>query len=208
MAERQVPGLQRVLGVNALFATAYGNVGSSIYYALGLVASFALGLTPIVFITTGVIFYLTAADLRRGDRDVSRGWRLLELRAPRIQRVLVVLRGLGPDAQLHASRSPSRRSSSLTTSAACSGRSLKTSPGDIFVGIGVVVLLCAINIVGVKEAARAEHRAGRRRLLHPGAAGGRRSACWCSRRTSSSHNVHLGSRADLEELRRLRSRWG
>ena len=34
-------------------ATAYGNVGSSIYYALGLVASFALGLTPIVFIISG-----------------------------------------------------------------------------------------------------------------------------------------------------------
>src|ERR1700749_3803509 len=61
MARRQVPGLQRVLGVNALFSTAYGNVGSSIYYALGLVASYALGLTPIVFILTGGIFYLTAA---------------------------------------------------------------------------------------------------------------------------------------------------
>src|SRR6476661_8413711 len=61
MAERHTPGLQRVLGVNALFATAYGNVGSSIYYALGLVASFALGLTPIVFIIAGGIFYLTAA---------------------------------------------------------------------------------------------------------------------------------------------------
>src|SRR3981081_3267831 len=61
MAERRLEGLQRVLGVNALFSTAYGNVGSSIYYALGLVASFALGLTPVVFVITGVIFYLTAA---------------------------------------------------------------------------------------------------------------------------------------------------
>ena len=61
MAERRIPGLQRVLGVNALFSTAYGNVGSSIYYALGLVASYALGLTPVVFVLTGVIFYLTAA---------------------------------------------------------------------------------------------------------------------------------------------------
>src|SRR5215471_11472709 len=61
MAERKLPGLQRVLGVNALFATAYGNVGSSIYYALGLVASYALGLTPIVFVIAGLIFYLTAA---------------------------------------------------------------------------------------------------------------------------------------------------
>src|SRR2546427_8676016 len=61
MADRRLQGLQRVLGVNALFSTAYGNVGSSIYYALGLVASFALGLTPVVFVVTGVIFYLTAA---------------------------------------------------------------------------------------------------------------------------------------------------
>src|ERR1700728_5293228 len=61
MAERRIPGLQRVLGVNALFSTAYGNVGSSIYYALGLVASYALGLTPIVFFISGFIFYLTAA---------------------------------------------------------------------------------------------------------------------------------------------------
>src|ERR687890_624848 len=61
MAERRLHGLQRVLGVNALFATAYGNVGSSIYYALGLVESFALGLTPLVFVITGVFFYMTAA---------------------------------------------------------------------------------------------------------------------------------------------------
>src|ERR1700737_5280112 len=61
MARLTEHGLRRSVGVSGLFATAYGNVGSSIYYALGLVASFALGLTPIVFIVTGVIFYLTAA---------------------------------------------------------------------------------------------------------------------------------------------------
>jgi APA family basic amino acid/polyamine antiporter len=60
MARRRLHGLQRVLGVNALFATAYGNVGSSIYYALGLVAALALGLTPIVFILAGALFYCTA----------------------------------------------------------------------------------------------------------------------------------------------------
>src|SRR4051812_20753136 len=54
-------GLRRVLGTSALFSTAYGNVGSSIYYALGLVASYALGLTPVVFVIAGGIFYLTAA---------------------------------------------------------------------------------------------------------------------------------------------------
>ena len=77
MAERRLEGLQRVLGVYPLASSAYGNVGSSIYYALGLVASLALGLTPIVFIISGFIFFLTAVDLRRSDRDVSRGRRLL-----------------------------------------------------------------------------------------------------------------------------------
>ena len=46
--------LERVLGTPGLFATAYGNVGSSIYYALGLTAAYALGLTPLVFVIAGV----------------------------------------------------------------------------------------------------------------------------------------------------------
>ena len=61
MARLTQHGLRRALGTSALSSTAYGTVVSSIYYALGLVASFALGLTPIVFIVTGGIFYLTAA---------------------------------------------------------------------------------------------------------------------------------------------------
>ena len=63
MAERRPKnqGLERVLGTGALFSTAYGNVGSSIYYALGLVAIYALGMTPIVFLISGLIFAATAA---------------------------------------------------------------------------------------------------------------------------------------------------
>ena len=53
-------GLERVLGVGALFSTAYGNVGSSIYYALGLVAAFALGMTPVVYLIAGGLFVMTA----------------------------------------------------------------------------------------------------------------------------------------------------
>ena len=48
--------LERVLGTPALFSTAYGNVGSSIYYALGVTAAFALGLTPLVFVVAGLFF--------------------------------------------------------------------------------------------------------------------------------------------------------
>ncbi|MEK6278070.1 MAG: amino acid permease [Actinomycetota bacterium] len=53
--------LSRVHGAGALFAAAYGNVGSSIYYALGVVALYALGLTPVTFMIAGLIFVFTAA---------------------------------------------------------------------------------------------------------------------------------------------------
>src|SRR6476619_2972544 len=58
--------MERVLGTPALFATAYGNVGSSIYYALGLTAVYALGLTPLVFVVAGVVFAATAATYAEG----------------------------------------------------------------------------------------------------------------------------------------------
>jgi basic amino acid/polyamine antiporter, APA family len=63
---RRQQGLERVLGTPALFATAYGNVGSSIYYALGVTAAFALGLTPLVFIVAGVIFVATSLTYTEG----------------------------------------------------------------------------------------------------------------------------------------------
>ena len=53
--------LSRVHGVGALFSAAYGNVGSSIYYALGVTAAFAVGLTPVAFVISGLIFAATAA---------------------------------------------------------------------------------------------------------------------------------------------------
>src|SRR5918996_4781061 len=63
MAERhpREAALRRVHGTGALFSAAYGNVGSSIYYALGVVAAFALGLTPVAFAIAGFIFVCTAA---------------------------------------------------------------------------------------------------------------------------------------------------
>jgi basic amino acid/polyamine antiporter, APA family len=63
---RRQQRLERVLGTPALFSTAYGNVGSSIYYALGVTAVFALGLTPVVFLIAGIIFAATAATYAEG----------------------------------------------------------------------------------------------------------------------------------------------
>ena len=53
-------------GTGALFSAAYGNVGSTPYYALGVTAAFALGLTPLAFLIAGVIFVCTAATYVEG----------------------------------------------------------------------------------------------------------------------------------------------
>jgi basic amino acid/polyamine antiporter, APA family len=152
MAQRRLHGLQRVLGVNALFSTAYGNVGSSIYYALGLVASFALGLTPIVFLITGVIFYWTAATYAEATamypeaggsssfarRAFNEFWSFFAAWGQMLNYVITVaisaffvphyLGGLFWDPLRHA-------------------------PGDILFGMGVIVVLAIINVVGAKESA-------------------------------------------------------
>src|ERR1700750_1525168 len=66
MARIETHGLRRSVGVGGLFATAYGTVGSSLYYALGLVAAYALGLTPVVFMLAGGLFALTAKTYAEG----------------------------------------------------------------------------------------------------------------------------------------------
>ncbi len=58
--------LYRRLGVTGLFSTAYGDVGSSIYYALGVVAMSALGLTPPVLMVSGILFLFTALTYAEG----------------------------------------------------------------------------------------------------------------------------------------------
>ena len=62
--------LPRMLGPSALFAACYGNVGSSIYYALGVTAAFALGLTPLAMILAGGIFVTTALNYAEGTAAI------------------------------------------------------------------------------------------------------------------------------------------
>lgn len=57
---RKLPKLQRALGAPALFSVAYGEVASSIYYALGVVALHALGLTPWVLLGVGALLVIVS----------------------------------------------------------------------------------------------------------------------------------------------------
>ena len=67
---RKVRGFERVLDAPSLFAVAYGEIGSSIYVALGIVAASALGLTPVVFAVTGVVFALVALSYAEGTAAI------------------------------------------------------------------------------------------------------------------------------------------
>jgi len=59
--------LRRVLSIPALFSAGYGNVGGSIYYALGVVALIALGATPIALAVAGIIFIFNSLTYAEGS---------------------------------------------------------------------------------------------------------------------------------------------
>ena len=63
---RRLPGLVRGLTSESLASVAYGEVGSSIYFALGIVALYALGLTPWVLLAVGLLFLLVALSYAEG----------------------------------------------------------------------------------------------------------------------------------------------
>jgi APA family basic amino acid/polyamine antiporter len=63
---RKLRGLERVLDAPSLFAVAYGEIASSLYIALGIVAAAALGLTPLVLLVTGGVFVLVSLSYAEG----------------------------------------------------------------------------------------------------------------------------------------------
>jgi APA family basic amino acid/polyamine antiporter len=67
---RKIPVLGRFLGAPTLYAMAYGEIGSSLYYALGITAVYALALTPVVFLVAGAIFALAAAAYAEGGATI------------------------------------------------------------------------------------------------------------------------------------------
>jgi len=153
MAERRPKhaSLERVLGTGALFSTAYGNVGSSIYYALGLVTAFALGMTPVVFVIAGLIFAATAATYTEATtmypeaggsssfarRAFNEVWSFFAAWAQMLNYIIT--------CAISAYFVPHYL--------AVFWEPLGDAPADIVAGIAVIVILGVLNVVGVQEAA-------------------------------------------------------
>jgi len=141
-----------VLGTPALFATAYGNVGSSIYYALGLTAVYALGLTPLVFVAAGIIFAATAATYAEGtvrfpeaggsSSFARHGFNELVSFGAAWAQMLVYIVTVSTSAFF------------VPHYLSIFWDPLKQNPWDIVGGAVVIVVLVVLNTVGVQEAAR------------------------------------------------------
>ena len=142
--------LRRVLGVPALFSAGYGNVGSSIYYALGIVALVALGATPIVLGIAGILFIFTALTYaegtamlpeaggsasfaRHGFNDAigfTAGWALMLSYI-----VTISISAFTIPPYLGYFWAPFKESLFVSTAAS----------------IGIVIFLMTINVIGIKE---------------------------------------------------------
>ena len=149
---RQSHGLERVLGAPALFATAYGNVGSSIYYALGLTAGIALGLTPIVFIISGLIFAATAATYAEGTVRYPEAGGSSSFARHAFNELVSF--GAAWAQMLNYVITVAISVIFVPHYLSIFWEPLRTNPWDIVVGIVLTWVLVAINIIGIQEAAR------------------------------------------------------
>jgi len=149
---RRQQTLERVLGTPALFATAYGNVGSSIYYALGLVAGIALGLTPLVFVISGLIFAATAATYAEGTVRFPEAGGSSSFARHAFNELVSF--GAAWAQMLNYIITIAISAFFVPHYLSIFWGPLRQNPWDIVGGAIVVVLLVLLNIVGIREAAR------------------------------------------------------
>jgi APA family basic amino acid/polyamine antiporter len=149
---RRQQTLERVLGTPALFATAYGNVGSSIYYALGLVAGIALGLTPLVFVISGLIFAATSATYAEGTVRFPEAGGSSSFARHAFNELVSF--GAAWAQMLNYIITIAISAFFVPHYLSIFWEPLRENPWDIVGGVVVVVFLVLLNIIGIQEAAR------------------------------------------------------
>src|SRR5580704_14334225 len=154
MARLSEHGLRKSVGVSGMFATAYGNVGSSIYYALGLVAAHALGLTPVVFVFAGGLFALTAKTYAEGASMFPEAGGSSSFARHAFDDVVSFFAGWALSLDYILTIAISAFFVPHYLSAFPGLHALKHNPDDIIGGLIVTGLLVGLNIRGLGESAR------------------------------------------------------
>jgi basic amino acid/polyamine antiporter, APA family len=144
--------LSRVHGVGALFSAAYGNVGSSIYYALGVTAAFALGLTPVAFVISGLIFAATAATYAEATVMYPEAGGSSSFARHAFNELVSFVAAWGQ--MLNYTITVAISAYFVPHYLAVFWEPLGSSPGDIIAGAVVILALALLNIRGSQESAK------------------------------------------------------
>jgi basic amino acid/polyamine antiporter, APA family len=144
---RKIPGLQRVLDAPALFSVAYGEVASSIYVALGIIALHALGLTPEVLALVGALFLAVALSYAEGTTAIPETGGA----ATFVRRAFNDLAGFLTGWALFLDYLIVIALSALFLphylGAALQWESLQHNPWDVVVGVSVILAVAAVRLV-------------------------------------------------------------
>jgi APA family basic amino acid/polyamine antiporter len=144
---RKIPGLQRVLDAPALFSIAYGEVASSIYVALGIIALHALGLTPEVLALVGGLFVVVSLSYAEGTTAIPETGGA----ATFVRRAFNDLAGFLTGWALFLDYLIVIALSALFMphylGAALNWQSLEHNPWDVGVGVGVIMGIALIRLV-------------------------------------------------------------
>ena len=144
---RKLRGFERVLDAPALFAVAYGEIASSIYIALGIVAAQALGLTPLVLLLTGALFFVVSLSYAEGTAALPETGGA----ATFVRRAFNDLAGFVTGWALFLDYLIVMALSALFVphylGAALSAPSLRDNPWDALIACGLVAVIAAVRLV-------------------------------------------------------------
>ncbi|MCX6372283.1 MAG: universal stress protein [Actinobacteria bacterium] len=149
---RQQDALSRVVGIGGLFGTAYGYVGTSIYFVLGGIALYSLGVTPFLILVVGLVFIVTAWSYAEGSAAMPEASGVASF----ARRAFDPMTGFIAAWALLLD-------SIILVAIACSfvpyylgviWPQLQEWPYAFLIGIGAVALLVALNVLGLQESVR------------------------------------------------------
>jgi APA family basic amino acid/polyamine antiporter len=140
------------LGIAGLFSAGYGNVGSSIYYALGIVALVALGATPIVLGIAGVLYIFNALTYAEGTAMLPESGGSSSFARHAFNDTVGFIAGWA----LMLSYIVTMAISAYTIPPYLSHfwPVLKEPVAGTAISMGVIVFLMVLNVVGIKESSR------------------------------------------------------
>src|SRR4030042_1346856 len=142
--------LRRVLGISAVFSAGYGNVGSSIYYALGIVALVAGGATPVALGIAGILFIFTALTYAEGTSAIPEAGGSASFARHAFGDTAGFIAGWA--LMLSYIVTISISAFTIPPYLGYFWEPFKTSPiVGTFTSIGIVFFLMMVNIIGIKE---------------------------------------------------------